>query len=135
MSSGHRNKKISRRVLEELSELVLRGIKDPRVSNPNGGFVTFTDIKLSPDNRYATVYFSVMGGDSKRMKECLEGLNSAKGFFEHHLKKNLEIKFTPNLTFAYDTTIDYSEKINKILNDINAGLKTDEENSWFNWSI
>ena len=118
--ANHRVKKIGRRVLEELSELVVKGVKDPRI-----GMVTFIEIDLSPDYKYATIYYSVMGGDAARVKECQKGLESATKFFEYHLMKNLQIKFTPNLTFKFDTGLEHSDKINRIINEINKGPKSE----------
>ncbi|MBN2169029.1 MAG: 30S ribosome-binding factor RbfA [Actinobacteria bacterium] len=79
---------------EELSELLQKEVKDPRV-----GFVTITRVKVSPDLRYAKVYVSVLG-EEEEAEQSLEGLNSAKGFLKGKLGKHLRLKNLPDIEFV-----------------------------------
>ena len=92
-----------------LSEAIATQIKDPRV-----GFVTVTAVKTSPDLRHANVYVSVLGDEAQRA-ESMHGLRSAQGFLQRHLARELTLKHTPTLTFAYDESVDRGMRINELL--------------------
>ncbi len=109
---NYRQEKIAEIIRQEVSMLVLRHIKDPRV-----GMITISEVTVSKDYKYANVYFGVMG-EKDRVPGCLEGLKSASGFIQHNLMKALQMKITPHVRFFYDTSFDYSEKMNKLINEI-----------------
>jgi len=94
-----------------LSDAIATQLKDPRV-----GFVTVTAVKTSPDLRHASVYVSVLGDEAAR-EECMLGLRSAQGFLQRLLARELTLKHTPTLTFAYDESIDHGMRINQLLED------------------
>lgn len=98
---------------ETLAELLLRKVKDPRVSE-----VTITGVEVSPDLKHAHVFFCVRDAEVK--DAALQGLKSAEGFFRHELKGIIKIKTIPNLTFAYDTSFDYGTHIDELLDKIKA---------------
>ncbi|MBN1289925.1 MAG: 30S ribosome-binding factor RbfA [Actinobacteria bacterium] len=79
---------------EELSELLQKEVKDPRV-----GFVTITRVKVSADLRHAKVYVSVLGEEDEA-EQSLEGLNSARGFLKTRLGKHLRLKNLPDIEFV-----------------------------------
>ena len=91
---------------------LLREIKDPRVS---GGMVSITAAQVTPDMKYATVYFSVLGGDPKETKK---GLDSAKGFIRREIAARLNLRNTPEFNFVFDDSIRYGAHISKLLEDI-----------------
>jgi ribosome-binding factor A len=111
--SGHRAVQVGAQVREEIMEIIRRDLKDPRI-----GFVSITDVRMSPDLRSARVRFSVLGSEEEQ-KATLAGLKSARGIIRRELGRRLEnLKFTPDLRFEIDPSIEYSVRISKTLRDI-----------------
>jgi ribosome-binding factor A len=114
-----RKDRVSELLVQAISEIVLLRIKDPRVQG-----VTITSVKLSRDLKTAIVYFSSLtDGQDERHKK---GLDAASGFVRRELRKALDLKYIPELTFFYDKSFDYSSKINKILKEIETSGPSDE---------
>lgn len=109
MSSQLRVEKLQEFIKQETGKMLLREIKDPRI-----GFVTVTDVEVTGDLREAKIYVSIMGGEEK-IKESWEGLQSAIGFIRREIGKRVKLRFTPKISFALDTSLDYSEHIQKLL--------------------
>ena len=109
--ANYRRGRINDEMQKELSAL-LREIKDPRVS---GGMVSITAAQVTPDMKYATVYFSVLGGDPKETKK---GLDSAKGFIRREIAARLNLRNTPEFNFVFDDSIRYGAHISTLLEDI-----------------
>jgi ribosome-binding factor A len=86
---------------EEISNLLLRQAKDPRLS----GFVTITEVTTSTDLRQATVFVSIMGSEEER-KAALEGLSAASRFFRRELTQRLRMRRIPELSFSSDNSIE-----------------------------
>lgn len=99
-------------IKEEISSLLIRDIKDPRIK-----MLTITGVEVSRDIRTAKVFYSV-GGDQKAREETQRGLDSAVGFIKTALAHNLTLKRVPELTFIYDKSLDYGQKIDRILEDL-----------------
>lgn len=106
---SERRAKVEELIKQELSQMILSEVKDPRV-----GFVTVTGVKMTPDLREARVYVSVMGDEGK-VKASLAGIASAMPFFKRELGKRVRLRYMPNLTFELDKSLDYSEHIQKLL--------------------
>jgi ribosome-binding factor A len=106
-----RMRRVDEAVRAVLSDAITSDLKDPRV-----GFVTVTDVKTSPDLRHARVYVSVLGDEAAR-EASLEGLRSAHGYLQGRVARELHLKHTPQLVFAYDDTIDRGMRINELLED------------------
>ncbi|GMR04457.1 MAG: 30S ribosome-binding factor RbfA [Thermodesulfobacteriota bacterium] len=103
-------------VKEEIASMILRGeIKDPRV-----GFVTITMVKMSADLKEAKVYFSLIGSEEDK-RHSLEGLKSAGGYMRRNLARRLNLKHIPTLSFFFDETLEYSEHIEEVLEEIKRG--------------
>jgi len=96
-------------IKEEISSLLIRDIKDPRI-----GMLTITDVEVSRDIRTAKVFYTV-GGDLSARQQAQRGLESAVGFIRSSIAHNLTIKRVPELTFIYDNSLDYGQKIDLIL--------------------
>jgi ribosome-binding factor A len=107
-----RSERVSELLLEELSWLIERECKDPRI-----GFVTLTKVECSKDLRHARVHVSIMGEDEKR-KESLRGLESAVGFLKKRIGENLRLKTMPDLVFVLDTSLDHVRRIDELIKDI-----------------
>lgn len=109
--SQMRVEKVQEFIKQEISRIIFDGLKDPRV-----GFVTVTRVECSRDLRLAKVYFSVLGEKSKRLS-TMEALNHAKGYIRSNVGKALNIRFTPELAFHLDESLDASENIQRLLNE------------------
>lgn len=109
MSSQLRIEKLQELIKQEIGKMLLYDIKDPRI-----GFVTVTDVEMTGDLREAKIYVSVMGND-EQIKSSMEGLQSALGFVRREIGKRIRLRFTPEISFAPDKSLDYSEHIQKIL--------------------
>lgn len=109
--ASNRIPRINDAIQKELSAL-LRTVKDPRVH----GLVSITHVETTPDLRYAKVYVSLLDrGDSK---EVIRGLKSAGGYLRRELGRALSLRYTPELLFQEDDSIDKGTHILKLLNDI-----------------
>lgn len=108
-----RPKRVAETVLREISEFFARG----GVKDPNIGFVTFTEVDISPDLRQAKVYYAVHG-DAQDLADTQSALDRASGFVRRHVGQSLHLKVTPQLLFCYDSSIDYAEHIDKLLQQV-----------------
>jgi len=117
----YRRGRINEEMVKELS-VILREIKDPRVS---GAFVSVTAADVTPDLKFAKIYYSAMSGDKKEVRR---GLMSAAGYIRKRLAETLNLRMTPELSFVADDSIEYGAHINSLLNQIEfADLPEDEE--------
>ena len=108
---GRINEEIQRVLAEQI-----RHLKDPRVSQV--GMVSITRVDTTGDLRYARVYISVL--DKSREKEVLKGLKSASGFLRRELGQALQLRYTPELTFVRDDSIDQGAHILDMLRNPNV---------------
>ena len=104
---GRINEEIQRELADQL-----RHLKDPRVSS---GMVSVTRVDTTGDLRYARVYVSAL--DKSREKEILKGLKSASGFLRRELGRALQLRYTPELQFIADDSIQYGAHILQVLRD------------------
>jgi ribosome-binding factor A len=109
-----RSQRIQELIHEEISKLIQRGLKDPRI-----GFTTITKVELTDNLKLAKVFVSVMGSEQEKI-DTLEGLNSAKGFVRNTMSKNLYLKYIPELEFRRDDNADHVEKISRIINELHS---------------
>jgi len=109
--AGNRIGRINEEIQRELSSLI-RTVKDPRVH----GLVSITAVETTPDLRYAKVYVSVL--DQSDVNEVLKGLKSAGGYLRRELGSSLSLRYTPELVFQRDDSINKGTQILKILNDL-----------------
>ncbi|RMF56511.1 MAG: 30S ribosome-binding factor RbfA [Calditrichaeota bacterium] len=105
-----------RKVADQIKELV-SSIIDQKIKDPNKGFITITHAKISKDLRIASLYFTVLGDDQQKQKS-LEVLNRAKNFIRNEIRPHLKLRFIPELRFFIDDTMEYAQKIEKLLDDI-----------------
>ena len=101
--------------------MILRDVKDPRVS---GAFISVTAAEVTPDLKFAKVYYSALMGDKKEVKR---GLLSSAGFIRGQIAKRMNLRITPEITFVEDGSIEYGAKISKILEGITITDPDDEE--------
>lgn len=106
-----RKNRVADAIKEEVSDLLRRGLKDPRV-----GFVTVTDVEVSPDLRQAKVFYSVVGSEAERAA-TQKGLESATGFVQSRVGKRLRLRNTPLIEFRYDESLERGARIEKLLKE------------------
>ena len=106
-----------------LSELLLRGVKDPRV-----GMVTITGIKLSPDLKHASVYVSTHGDDAAQAR-MLAGLASARAYLQSQAGRRLGLRFTPELRFEIDASIGAAERLEQLLREADVKRSDDDDDA------
>ena len=98
---AHRIERVNRLIRQEISELLQRQVRDPRL----GSFVSVTEVVTSPDLRRAKVFISRIGGEQEK-KETLTALAAASGFFRNELAKRLRLRHIPELSFQWDDSIE-----------------------------
>jgi ribosome-binding factor A len=113
-----RTERLNNLIREEISELLQREVKDPRL----GCFLTITRVNTSSDLRYAKVFVSIMGSEEEK-KEALEGLASASGFFQRKLMGRLSIRHMPQLSFHNDDSIKRAAHVLHLM----QGVASDED--------
>jgi ribosome-binding factor A len=113
-----RSQRVGDLVREEVADIIMTRLKDPRI-----GFVTVTGVDMSDDLKMARIFVSMLKPDER--DQTLSILNDAKPFIRSALGKRLKMKFTPNVEFRLDTAIEYGSKIDSLLRKI----KTEDESS------
>ena len=106
-ATPNRSFKVADQIQRDLTELIARELKDPRV-----GMVTLSGVEVTPDYAHAKVFFSVLQGNPQ---ECGEGLNQAAGFLRAGLFKRLHIHTVPTLHFVYDRTTGHAADMNALI--------------------
>jgi ribosome-binding factor A len=124
---GRQEQKRSTRVADairrELSELLLKAARDPKLRD-----VHITRVDVTDDLKIAKIYFSVFG-DAGRIKPAENALQNAKGFMRTHIAKTLNMRFTPTLQFRHDTMVEKVEHIEAIFREIENERKVSGEDS------
>ena len=106
-----RMRRVNESVRQVLSEALLE-LKDPRI-----GFVTVTGVVTSTDLREATVYVSVLG-DPRRQERTMAGLSAAHGVLQAYIARELRLKRTPQLTFAYDQSVERGVRMTQLIDEL-----------------
>lgn len=92
--------------------MLARDVKDRRIR-----FVTVTGVRMSPDLRHAKIFVSTMGSDRER-EDSLEGLKHAAGWIRRALGQRIRVKFVPEIVFELDTSQQYGDRIDQLLDEI-----------------
>jgi ribosome-binding factor A len=115
MATHSRPTRVAEEFRRELSALLARGLKDPRIT----GFVTVTGAKMSPDLKEATVYVSVHAGEAERAR-TMEGLQAAATFLQREVARIIGLRYTPHLHFVYDESVARGDRIDRLLREAHA---------------
>lgn len=110
--SSRRQEQVAEFLRDEVSEIITREMKDPRL-----GFVSITRVELSPDLRYAKVFISVFGPEEER-EATLRALSGAAGFVRYQLKPRMRIRHIPEISFQLDRSMEHAEEVARTLNKI-----------------
>jgi ribosome-binding factor A len=115
---------VAEEIQQIISVLLQREMKDPRI-----GFVTVTQVEVSQDLKYARIFISVMGTPEEQ-RDTMAALASGRGFMRRELASRMEIRAVPEIQFKLDRGIEYSDRINRLLNEIkqaDEGRTTNDE--------
>ena len=111
---SRRTTRVNELLREELSNLLLRDVKDPRIAH---GLVSITEVQVSPDLRRATVYVSHLGDVAER-EEVLEGLRQAAHYMHNELLRRLKMRYVPEFTFRFDPSIERGARLAALINQV-----------------
>lgn len=104
--------RVAQRIKVLVSEILLRDINDPRM-----GFMTVTDVTVSPDLKNAKIFVSILGEKEKK-DEAMKGLESAKSFIRGLLGDKLDLRAVPQIDFHLDESIEKASRIWKLMGEI-----------------
>ena len=108
-------------IREQVSELIAKKLKDPRI-----GFVTITRVELTADQRIAKILVGVLGDDEAR-KKSLQGLRQAAGFVRRELARELRMRFVPEVLFEYDRGLEATDRVAQLLEEAQPASPPDDE--------
>jgi ribosome-binding factor A len=106
-ATPNRGFKVADQIQRDLSEIIARELKDPRV-----GMVTINAVEVTPDYAHAKIFFSLLKGDAE---ETTDALNQAAGFLRNHLFKRLHIHTVPTLHFLFDRTTERAADMSALI--------------------
>lgn len=121
MGKGYRQGRLGEEIRKVISEMLLREIKDPRLSS---GMISISDVDVTSDGSYATCYVTVLtvnkDEEAKRQEEeqVLEGLKSAKGLIKKEIGRQIKLRHIPELIFKLDTSMEYGRHITEVINKL-----------------
>ncbi|MFH1888611.1 MAG: 30S ribosome-binding factor RbfA [Candidatus Omnitrophota bacterium] len=104
--------KVGEALKREIGNIIQFELKDPRL-----GFITVTRVEITPDLRYAKVFFSVLGKEEEH-KKTKEALDSALGFIRRLIAQRIRLRFVPEISFKEDRSIEYSIRIQEALDEV-----------------
>jgi ribosome-binding factor A len=109
---GKRSEKVADLIQKEISQMLVKSVKDPRI-----GFVTITRVTVSEDCRFAKVYYSIAGTQAER-KSSMKGLESAKGYVRKELGRRIRLRYTPDIMFQFDPSIEYAIHMEELIHSL-----------------
>ena len=121
MFSYKRSDRVQEQILKVINDVIKNEVKDPRI-----GFVTITRVELTENLRFARVLVSVMGSEEQQAKS-FKGIKSAATFIRSQLGKKMRIKKVPELSFILDHGQEDSDRINRLMHQLDAPTGNDEE--------
>ena len=110
---SRRTDRVNEQLREEISIVLARQIKDPRLNT----VVSITRVESSSDLRSARVYISILGNDKQRT-EALEGLQSAASFMRREIRNRINMKHTPFMTYLLDDSLQEADQLLRLLNEV-----------------
>ena len=111
-----RNEKVRKALMREISDVIFREIKDPKIS----AMVSITNVEVSSDNSSAKVYFSVFGDNDKKA-ETIEALEKHKGQIRHFIGQRIRLRKTPLITLIPDDSLEKGAQMMELINKIERG--------------
>ena len=130
MGKGYRQGRLGEEIRKIISELLLKELKDQRLS----AMISVTAVEVTSDGSYATIYLSVLGLSSaedieKQQQDVIEGMNHAKGLIRKEIGRQVKLRHVPDLIFKIDRSMEYGRHIDKIINDLDIKHDSEEEDA------
>ncbi len=116
-----RSERVSELVQRKLAEIIQLEVKDPRLPR----FVTVSHVAVTDDMAIAKVYVTVLG-DKKQALDAVEVLNSAASYLRTVLARSIKLRIVPKLIFAFDETLEYGNRLSRLIDDANLGTNQQE---------
>ncbi|NEU29330.1 30S ribosome-binding factor RbfA [bacterium LRH843] len=116
--SNVRAHRVGEQMKKELSDIIMRELKDPRVS-----FVTITGVDVTGDLQQAKVFITVLGSEEEK-DATFQALSKAKGFIRSEVGKRIRLRKTPEITFELDESIEYGHRIETLLQNLNKNERS-----------
>ncbi len=113
--ASNRIMRIAEEIKREVSDVIQHELKDPRIS----GMISVTKVTVTNDLKYSKIYVSVLGNPEEK-KQILLGLKNASGFIRKEIGQRVNIRYTPELVFEMDDSIEYGFRISNILKQISS---------------
>lgn len=129
MAKGHRQGRMGEEIRKIISDLLFKGLKDPRLS----AMISITAVEVTSDGSYATVYLSVLGMNSDpekaaaQQQDTLDALNSAKGFIRKEIGRQIKLRHVPDLIFKIDKSLEYGRHIDELISTLDIRHDEDED--------
>lgn len=112
-----KTERINSELARQITEIIAGEIKDPRLS---GAIVGVTKVYTTPDLKYAKVYLSIFANDEEKTKSAFDTICRSKVFIRNMLKDRVQIRLLPELNFIMDDSVEYSAKIEQLIQQIHA---------------
>ena len=123
MAHGRRVEKVSALIRKEMSQLLLNGIRDERVTS---SMVTITEVEVSGDLQHCKIFVSIFGQDPKR-EEVFSGLQAASGFLRGELGRRLQMRRAPEVVFKLDNGMEKGSSVLDLLGKLEEERKTKDD--------
>ena len=123
MTMAHRIERVNNLIRREVSELLQRQVKDPRLGN----LVTITGVSTSPDLKSVKIFVSHIGSEEEK-QALLKGLSAASGFLRNELSKRLKLRRVPELIFQWDDSIERGARLLKLIDEVTANSLSNQRN-------
>jgi len=120
---SQRAHRVGEQIHKEISALLVKGLKDPRI-----GFVTITAVEMTPDLHLARVFFTVMG-DEAAQRQTEKGLKNSVPFLRRELGRRLRMRYIPDILFCHDSSLEYGNRIDALLKEIQTEESDDRGDS------
>ncbi len=111
-----KNIRVNSEVQREMSQIIREDLKDPRIAP----MTSVISVEVTPDLKYAKIFVSVMG-DEEAKEKTMEGLKKSASYARHQLARRMNLRYTPELTFVLDTSIEYGVRMSKRIQELNSG--------------
>ena len=111
-----RNERVRKTLMKEISDILLKEIKDPKIS----GLVSITDVEVSHDNSYAKVFYSVLSENDKK-EEIIEAIKKNTPKIRYEVGKRVRLRLTPELNFILDESLERGARITDLIDKISKG--------------
>jgi ribosome-binding factor A len=121
MTQHKRAERVGDLIKKEISQIIQHELKDPGI-----GFVTITAVELSSDLKHARIFYSVLG-DENAKKESSSALSRACGFIQHEIGRRLRLRYTPEICFLFDSSVEYGAHIETLIKKIHNSCESTKD--------